>query len=162
MGEAEGHSLAAADALILEAATGARQLSPGELQLVLAHVAQAGFDPRPDKRGRTAAEKHFQKHVLRREEWPPGTTLVDYLESARQLVLDPRSSVMVSRYAGHYQLAVIGASGAARGPGGAEWIVVEYRVGLGYWVTVLQPVDLDSEFLQRPGREQIRWLRRWR
>lgn len=33
--------------LIREAATGARRLSRAELQEVLAHVAQAGFDPAP-------------------------------------------------------------------------------------------------------------------
>lgn len=90
-----------ADALILEAAMGVRALMHAELQEVLAHVAQAGFDPRPDKRGRTNAEAHYRKHVERFREWPPGTTLETYLESARRVILDRRSSIFTSRYAGY-------------------------------------------------------------
>ncbi len=51
MVEAEEPSPAAADRLLLAAAQG-RRLSPGELQLVLAHVAQAGFDPHARERAR--------------------------------------------------------------------------------------------------------------
>ncbi len=155
-----GRVPAAADALILAAATGARPLSDQELAVVLAHVAQAGFDPRRDKRGRTAAEKHFRKHVIAQHEWPDGTTLEEYLESARQVLLDPESSVMVSRYYGSFQLGVIGPSGSMRGPRGGNWIVVDYRAGLGYWTTVFQPRDLRQDFLLVAGRESMRWLRR--
>ena len=148
------------DQLILEAATGARRLSRQELQEVLEHVAQAGFEPTPDRRGRTAAEKHFQKHVVRLQEWPPGTSQDDYLSSARRVLLSPQSSVFTSRYKGSWQLAAIGSSGDDRGPQGSDWIVVEYRVGLSYWVTVFQPIDVYRDVLQHPDREMVRWLRR--
>uniref|UniRef100_A0A7C2WCB5 Uncharacterized protein n=1 Tax=Thermorudis sp. TaxID=1969470 RepID=A0A7C2WCB5_9BACT len=149
-----------ADALILEAATGVRELTHAELQEVLAHVAQAGFDPRPDKRGRTNAEAHYRKHVERFREWPPGTTLEAYLQSARRVILDPRSSVFTSRYAGYWQLAVIRRADELRGPGGSDWVVVEYRVELGHWTTVFQPRDLEHDFLYATKREHLRWLRR--
>jgi hypothetical protein len=152
--------LARPDRLILEAATGARRLSREELAEVLEHVAEAGFDPVPDKRGRTSAQKHFEKHVRVQREWPEGTTLEEYLESARRVVLDPGSSVLVSQYRGQYQLGVIGPSGAARGPGGNAWIVVEYRVALGHWTTVFQPRDVQRDYLLVAKRENLRWLRR--
>jgi hypothetical protein len=119
------------DRLILEAALGARRLARSELQRVLAHVAQAGFDPTPDRWGRTSAEKHFHKHVERRQEWPEGTTLETYVASARQVVLDPQSAVFTSRYQGHWQLGVVRRSGELRGPRGHDWVVVEYRVASG-------------------------------
>ena len=53
---AEDALLEQADQLIVEAATGVRTLSPNELQLVLDHIAQAGFEPTPNVRaGRRAA-----------------------------------------------------------------------------------------------------------
>lgn len=82
------------DQLILEAATGVRWLSDEELREVLEHVAHAGFAPRPDRRGRTAAEKRFRKHVIDQREWPEGTTFGQYLTSARMVLVDPRSSIM--------------------------------------------------------------------
>ena len=157
---AAGGSPSRADQLILAAATGARRLSDEELREVLEHVAHAGFDPRPDRRGRTAAEKHFRKHVIEQREWPEDTTFEQYLASARMVVLDPRSSIMTSQYYREHQLAVIGPSGSMRGPKGGDWIVVEYRLGLGHWTTVFQPEDLQHDFIHVPRRENVRWLRR--
>lgn len=157
---AAGGLLPRVDQLILEAATGARRLSGEELREVLEHVAQAGFDPRPDRRGRTAAEKHFRKYVIDQQEWPESTTFEQYLASARAVVFDARSSIMVSQYYREHQLAVIGPSGSMRGPKGGDWIVVEYRIGLGHWTTVFQPEDLHHDFIHLPARENVRWLRR--
>lgn len=36
-----------------------------------------------------AAQAHYIRHALGVEEWPTGTTLQDYLESVREVVLDP-------------------------------------------------------------------------
>ena len=47
---AEDALLEQADQLIVEAATSVRTLSPNELQLVLDHIAQAGFEPTPNVR----------------------------------------------------------------------------------------------------------------
>ena len=168
-----------ADQLILGAATGARWLTHEELHEVLEHVAQAGFDPNARERARgelaglvwqgqelrgstllPPVERHYVKHVLLRREWPAGTSLEDYLESARQTILNSGSSVFVSAYQGQWQLAVIGKSGSWRGPHGNEFIVVEYRVETGHWTTVFQPRDMYTDFIRTAGRERVRWLRR--
>lgn len=166
------------DRLIVEAATGMRQLTEDELAGVLAHVAGAGFDPAPVARigGRLAgivwqgrvlhgserlpsAAVHYLRHVVAQVEWPPGTTLDAYLESIRGAILEPRGGVLTSRYQGEWQLAIMCRSGAWRGPDGAEWILVDYRVGLGHWVTAFQPA-VGLQELQGPRRSDLRWLRR--
>lgn len=81
-----GGSTSEVDRLILDAATGARALTPGELRQVIKHVARAGFDPAPTSNARglsgiswggrmlrgsdriTAAERHYLRHVVRRQE----------------------------------------------------------------------------------------------
>lgn len=164
------------DQLIVEAATGARSLTSDELQWVLEHVAQAGFDPTAQEivrgelagilwRGRVLkgrdrllpAERHYVKHVLRRREWPTGTALVEYLESSRAVILDPRSSIFTSRYQGELQLGVVGLSARWRGPRGGRWILVEYRPRTGRWTTAYQLKRLRE--LKSPGRTGLRWLR---
>jgi hypothetical protein len=175
-----GSSASGADRLIVEAATGARRVSDTELQQVLAHVAQAGFDPTPLARagGRLAgvnwhghmlrgsdrlppAEVHYLRHVVVRAEWPQGVSLDSYLESIRAVILDPLSGVLTSRYEGSWQLTAVRHSGELRGPDGFEWILVDYRVGLGYWVTAYQPASGLQE-LQSPRRSDVRWLRQAR
>ncbi len=159
------------------AATGTRRLSVAELQLVLEHVAQAGFDPTALKRtgGRLAglvwrgqilrgndrlspAEAHYLRHVVRRHEWPPGTTLQEYLDSIRNVVLDPTSGVLTNRYQGAWQLTIVRRSGGLEGPAGLAWIMVDYRVAMGHWMTAFQP-DNGLGVLRRPERTDLRWLR---
>jgi hypothetical protein len=167
--------LPAPDQLILDAAEGRRQLTADELQQVLEHVAQAGFDPTPSVRAKglagllwqgrlltgrdlmTSAERHFLRHVVRFQEWPPGTGLADYLSSVRDIILDPMSSVLVSRYLGSWQLGVVRESLHLRGPGGLDWVLVEYRVALGRWVTAYQVPTLQD--LHSPERTHVQWLR---
>lgn len=168
-----------ADALILEAATDVRRLTRAELQQVVAHVAQAGFDPDARERaggrleglswqGRVLrgsdylppAEAHYLRHVVARQEWPPGTTLNAYLESLRQIVLDERSGVVVSQYRDKgWQLAVVRRSYELRGPEGYEWVTIEYRVTTGHWMTAFQPEE-GLAYFQRAERKEQRWLRR--
>ena len=167
------------DRLIVEAATGARELTPDELRRVLEHVAGAGFTPAPDTRvggrlagiawqGRTlrgsdrltSAETHYLRHVVAQQEWPPGTTLDEYLTSIREVVLDATSGILVSRMFDHYwQLTAVRRSGPFRGPRGHEWLMVEYRVGLGHWVTAFQPERGLALIAQGPARQGQRWLR---
>lgn len=146
-----------ADRLIVEAATGAHQLASAELGRILEHVARAGFPPAPNVRAKglagiewqrrilrgsdriTTAEKHDLEHVVWIQEWPPGTTVAGYLDSIRTLILDGRSVVAASRYRGAWQLALLRRSYELRGPAGNRWTLVEYRVGLGRWVTAFQP-----------------------
>ncbi len=142
----------AADALLLAAATGARRLSAQELAIVLAHVAQAGFDPQARERARgqlaglvwrgqvlegstllPPVERHYLKHVLVQREWPEGTTLERYTESIRAVVLDPASGVATRCYEGRaWQLSIVRRSGALRGPADHQWILVDYRPETGH------------------------------
>lgn len=57
---------------------------------------------------------------------------------------------------GELQVGIVGPSGAWRDPGGQAWILVEYRVGLGHWVTALQ---IDIQDLASPRRSDLRWLK---
>jgi hypothetical protein len=166
------------DRLILEAATSARQLVPDELRRVLDYVAAAGFVPNVlgevGRRGAgvawqgrvlkasdqlSAAEAHYVRHVLGVAEWPLGTSLQAYIDSIREVVLDSRSGVLTSRYFGFPHLTVLRRSRDLRGPEGFGWLLVEYRVGLGHWVTAFQPRNL-VDAIRSQHRQDVRWLRR--
>lgn len=170
--------LSSVAALIAEAATGTRRLTPDELRRVLEHVAQAGFDPTPHARaggrltgvqwqGRilrgsdwlTSAEAHYLRHVTANNEWPTGTTMDDYISSIRRVILDRHSGVILSHYQGAPQLTVVRESGVLRGPSGAPWVLVDYRIGLSYWMTAFQP-PAGLSVLRSSDRENIQWLRR--
>lgn len=170
---------AEANRLILEAATGVRELSDDELQRVLEHIAQAGFFPAPNAKaggrlagltwqGRTLtggdrlppAEVHYLRHVVARREWPTGTTLEDYLGSGREAVLDPTSGTLASQlHALYWHLTIVRRSGRWQGPQGYEWMVVEYRVELGHWVTIFQLQHGLATITDDPERHRQRWLR---
>ena len=166
-----------ADRLMLEAATSIRDLGDDELQQVLEHIAIAGFDPavnvpaaglaEHEWEGRilmgrdriTSAARHYLRHVVLRQEWPVGTSFEHYLASLRVIILDPRSGILTSRYRGQWQLTIVCRSGSMRGPGGFDWLLVGYRLGIGYWVTAYQARD-GLRALFEPNREHRRWLRR--
>lgn len=173
-----GRSFSEADRLILGAVSGGRALSDSELERVLEHVARAGFDPnaRERVRGRLAgfnwqgrvlagadllspAEKHYVWHVLHNQEWPQGTSLQEYLDSIRQVILDPTSGVFTSEYQGAAQLGVVRESRELRGPAAFAWVLVEYRVDRGHWMTAFQP-SVGLPALQGPNRSDLRWWRR--
>lgn len=176
-----GGSISDFDRLLLEAATDSRQLLDDEVRQVREHIALAGFDPNGQEavrerltgiawRGRTlqgrdrlpSEETHYLWHVLRREEWPSGTTVEQYRDSIRRAILDPRSGVAVGRYHGAWQVAIIGPTEQIRGPRGGDWLLVEYRLEVGHWVTAYQPEQgIDAVFAD-PVRSAVRWLRRQR
>lgn len=160
--------------LIREVAETGRRPTDVEVQRLREHIAQAGFHPLSLARGGgrvaglswrgralrgsdplTTAEVHYLWHVVRRREWPPGVELEAYLQSARDVVLDPTSGVFLSRYEGQLQVGLIGASGALRGPGGRSSVLIEYRVELGHWVTAFQ---IELADLSPPRRSEFRWL----
>ncbi len=168
-----------ADRLIIEAATGARRLSRIELRRAITHVAQAGFDP--DARQRVAgplvglrwqgrvlkrgeelptADAHYLKHVVAQGEWPDGTTFENYVDSLRQVICDPASGLLVSRFREKgWQLAVVRRSGPLRGSAGYDWVMVEYRLATGHWMTAFQLVE-GVEHFANPVRRDRRWLRK--
>lgn len=106
----------------------------------------------------TAAERHYQKHVVRRQEWPPGTTLTEYVDGIRQVILDPRSGLFTSRYLGAIQLGIVRAANELRGPRGYEYVLVEYRLEIDHWVTAHQ-LSRGMEEIRSPYRIELRWLR---
>lgn len=164
------------DQLIQYAANGG-QLTEAELQHVVNHVAQAGFNPHAleQVRGRLSGtvwhsqtlrgkdrlppvEVKYLWHVVTRREWPDGTTLQEYVESARGVVLDPSTAVFTNHYLGALGAGFIRESRDLRGPEGYTWVLVQYRVALGHWTTTFQPVDGLDE-LRKPVWGGIRWLR---
>jgi hypothetical protein len=163
--------------LIQLAALGLRTLTPGELATVLSHVARAGFDPAAMEVARSAIAgqtwqnraivpsdrvpsdvRHYLLHVVVGMEWPTGTTMDGYVASIRDVILDPTSGVFTNEYGGALALGVIRESGALRGPGGYAWVLVQYRVARGHWMTAFQPVDGPAE-LDKSEWGTVRWLR---
>ena len=150
------------------------------MQRIRRHIADAGFDPTvslpADARivgltplgGRAplqlgdpvaAAELHYLRHVVAQNEWPLDTTRADYLRSARDLALDPRSGVLISEYR-HYgwHVSIVGRSRSLQGPQGYSMTVVEYRVTTGYWATMLQLRQGYAHF-EAAYRTRKLWLR---
>ena len=175
--DASGSDRAAeANRLILEAGASGRELSADELRRVLEHVARAGFQVRTLAKasrlggivwgGRVlkgndrlpSAEVHYLRHVVAEQEWPPGTTLAAYLQSIRDVILDPASGVLVSQLQGEWQLTVVRRSGPLRGPAGHEWVMVDYRVSISSWVTAYQLRRGLVEITRSAGRQGLRWL----
>jgi hypothetical protein len=112
------------DQLIRAAAQGARVLSPEEIVRVIDHVAAAGFDPsaretaRGSLRGQVwdrqvltartripADARHWLLHACVNGEWPDGTLLSDYVDSLRQVILDPESGVFINQYKGELSVS---------------------------------------------------------
>jgi hypothetical protein len=164
--------------LIDVAMNSTRELRPNELQRVLEHIATVGFDPHALERvrGRLAgvhwqgivltgtdvlppATVHYLWHVVIRREWPAGTTLEEYVDSLRDVVLDPASGVVAFKYQGAPQLGVLRESHDLRGPMGGEWVLIQYRVSIGHLVTAFQPVR-GLEIVTEPQWTDVRWLRR--
>jgi hypothetical protein len=163
----------------------ARALAPGELQRLLAHVARAEFPPRLQAIARIGQglsyggrilragdvlptdEQHYVKHVLAQQEWPAGTTRAQYLDSIREVILDPTSGVLVNLYSGRaWHLTILRRSGSLRGPKSGGWVLVDYAVGSsaspGHLLTVFQVADGPRYVtISALRRQQQRWLRSW-
>ena len=167
----------AIDALTLDIATTGREAATHELQWIRERVAVVGFDPNALSRagtllkgltweGRTIASSdrlptavvHYLRHAVARQERPAGTTLDEYSDSLRQTILAPAGGVYLERYFGVWELSFVGPSEQWRGPGGAEWILVGYETGYGFWVTGFQPRDGLDYLTQKPDRTHGRWL----
>ena len=163
------------DRLIREVAETGRQATDAELQQIREHVTQAAFDPNARERvrgqlaglvwqGKTLrgsdllppSDVHYLRHVIHREEWPAGTSMDNYLESIVRAVLSSEGGVLLGRFQGVLQVGFFGPAGLLRGPDGAEWILVEYRVDTGHCVTAYQ-VDLDTA-LRNSARSDLRWM----
>ncbi|KPL70106.1 hypothetical protein ADN00_18870 [Ornatilinea apprima] len=176
MGMAQRAGNYTVDDLVHIAGIGLRKLTPGELDRVVRHVANAGFSStemmrvRMPIRGQFWNGKwlgtddriptdvgHYLKHVVVNQEWPDGTTLKDYKRSLREVILDPASDIFVSKYNDAWQIGFIRESREWQGLRGKDFILVEYKVQYGYWTTGFQPQNLSRQVFE--GRESIVWLR---
>jgi hypothetical protein len=175
-------ALSPIDQLIVAVATGATQPGEGDLHNIVHHVAQVGFDPNRLERARgdiagllwrahviggtdllPPAERHYLRHVVKQQEWPPATTLPDYLASVRALILNADAGIYTSAYGpsaatAQWQLGIVGRSGPFQGPQGFSWTLVEYRVALGHWVTAYQVPHLPGVLVE-PQRWNLQWIR---
>jgi hypothetical protein len=162
-------------ALIEELAASGRAPTAAELAAIREHVAHAGFDPNARERARNSASEtfwqarevrssdllppvvaHYLRHVVRKTEWPVGTTLAEYVQSAEAVVRSDLSGVFLSEYQGALQVGFVSRSGAWRGPGGKRWVLVEYRLATAHWVTAYQ---IRLRALRHPARARLQWLR---
>jgi hypothetical protein len=169
--------LPAVDQLILDLGLGARRATGRDLEAIRLHVALAGFDPLATypadvraaglqrsngqviQRGDQipTAELHYLRHVVYQREWQVGMTQIQYEDSLRNLALGLRVGILVSVVPPFdWHVAIIGRTGALRGPGGKEWTVVECRVRTGHWTTGFQPRDGLRFAVKRRWK---RWLR---
>jgi hypothetical protein len=163
--------------LLHEAASERRRLTAAEVEVILKHVASAGFDPTARETGRRPLEggiwqgqrlttrsrlppevRHWLLHARVRQEWPNGTTQHQYVESLRRVLLDPDSGIFVNHYKGELSLGAIRESRALQGPGGFNWVLVQYRVATGHWTTGFQPADGLDE-IEAPDWGRVIWLR---
>lgn len=163
------------DELIKELAATGRIPTDSETEQLRTYIAQAGFDPQARERARgllsgldwqgrvlvgrdvlPPTDVHYLRHVVLKKEWPAGTTPTDFIDSLWQVVRSDSSGIFLSHYQSALQVGCIGHSGDNRGPGGFDWILVEYRVDTGFWVTGFQ---LEWASLISPQRTNVRWLR---
>src|SRR4051794_13164291 len=94
-----------------------RQLTEIELHIILNYVSAAGFDSTAGETARRPLEgeiwrgqrltaksrlppevRHWLLHARIRQEWPDGTMQQHYVESLRQVILDPDSGIFVNHY----------------------------------------------------------------
>lgn len=155
------------DSLILQAALGRHPLTRRELRDILEHVARAGFNLQATETAHsdlagivwqghllTATDRirpdhrHFLKHVVVDQEWPLDTGLEEYVDSISDVVLDPTAGVCTNQYLGAWSLAIVRESRELRGPGGHDWVLVQYRLGWRHWVTAFQPAKGLDELLE--------------
>lgn len=164
------------DALIRQIVVLDRPFGVGDIQRIRKHVASVEFSPVPfakagsrlnglEWEGRRLAGSdrlptgvvHFLSHTVHRKEWPEGISYKDYLRALSDLVLDEQSGMLYHEYHGVGQLMIMGRSGTNRGPEGSDWIVLEYRIGLGHWVTGFQPTE-NLRLINDRFRMRRKWI----
>lgn len=162
------------DDLIRVAGIGLRELTSEELERVVRHVAKAGFDPNGLERcggrldglvwkGKTLrgsdmlppGEAHYLRHAVYGQEWPDGTTLTEYYQSLEDVILDPESRILISKFGDEWQVGFLGENQ----PGMQyTYTWVDYRVSTHHWITGFMTNDFD-EVLNNPRRTVKRWVR---
>lgn len=155
-----------ADLTLLLFALGMRDIPEHEFPDLFETIASRGLDTktlyvRGEYKGMTSAEMHYHKHVLDRGEWPAGTSYASYIASAAHVVRNPGyvfSSLFKKR---HWQVAFVTHSNRVLTDYKLPFVMVEYRIGYGFWSTAHQPDDLTIEqIVVSEKRSNVRWLLR--
>ncbi len=98
-------------------------------------------------------------HVLEGREWPEGTTVEEYDRSARRLIEEPGTRVVLSRSSTHRHVTFHGLTMPSElGPAGRTFTVADYNVEEANLMTAFQTSDDEYEFLERLGRARPIWL----
>ncbi len=157
-----------------------RRLTYEELRRIIEYIAQIGFDPEAREKaggrlagiywqGRTLrgsdrlppAEAHYLRHVVHNREWPDNTTLDEYIQSIKEVILNPNAYIFTSYYEDRgWQLGFIAPSGRWQGVRGGDWILVEYRVSTSHWVTAYQFSGEYDRVARVSKRSNVVWIRR--
>lgn len=176
-----GGDYSQADLVTLVAASEGRAFTAREEHYVRGHIANAGFDPLGTERvgGRLAGlevngrvlttgeeisteEVHYSRHVVHKEQWPSGASQAQYVQAAREIVLDPASRILYSHrpYPGgeRRHLGFVRESGSMKGPGGDEWVFVEYRLETGHLMTAFQTAQSPEDIASQHRRERSAWM----
>lgn len=102
----------------------------------------------------------YLRHAVRQEQWPPGTTFDEYLESLVQVVASDESGVFVDCRNTRWIVTFIGRSGHWEGLDGGPFILVMYDCGEERLITAFQP---ERGVRYVADNEQVvdgTWLRR--
>ena len=102
---------------------------------------------------------HYLRHVVAHREWPVGTSVDDYYQSIKEVVLDKQSQLFVSRFRGALQVGIVRESGNFAGPGSKGLFFVEFRAETGHVVTANQFVLLD-DIINSEKRSDLIWIRK--
>lgn len=98
-------------------------------------------------------QSKYDQHVVDRLEWPADTTPDESLESLRETVLDPRSSIYLTDKVGATDWAIyfIGPVRRAwRGPHSSNRIAVLFNAERHFLITGFQPPDAEI-YVERQG-----------
>ena len=134
----------------LGAAGGARAASPEEIDRLRSFFGRRVLRAHID----AYILRKYDQHVVDRLEWPTDTTPAEYLESLRETVLDPRSSIYLTDRIGATDWAIYFVGPVRRdwrGPGGANRIAVLFNAERHFLITGFQPLDGDRYVEQQGG-----------
>ncbi len=162
------------DQLIRHLIDTGRPTKPGEVQLIIDHVANAPFDPGVRRVGteyrglayggrilgsnENSLFLHLAIRVVADQQWATDTTASDYLEDLQQAVRDPSARLAVYKRRGGNMASVIAPNtvpASRLGPEALPFIYVIYYADRGIVISGYQVSSVDKVSL--PGSE--RWLK---
>lgn len=152
-----------ADVIILDLIATARQATPDEVAVIIAHVAQASFVTylsRVPIRVREglghyglncpARMSNIEWHLLERvyldEQWPPGTTVAEYVHDLHQAIKHAEVEVWTYRYFDRPYAGFFSPSHVQGLPGSEPYLFVAYSPVFGTLTTGYQTAARQNVF----------------